>query len=56
MFGILSPAVSYLPFHLELEDANPSSVPVTCELSPGNQGRLDKAVAWHPENILDFAK
>ena len=48
IFGILSPAVSYLLFHLELKEADPSAVPKTCELSPRNQGGLGKASGEYP--------
>lgn len=55
IFGILSPAVSYLPFHLELEDTNPSSVPSTCESGCRKKEGWNIA-ARHPENILDLAR
>ena len=48
IFGILSPAVSYLLFHLELEEADPSAVPKTCELSSRNQGGLGEASRQYP--------
>ena len=48
IFGILSPAVSYLLFHLELKEADPSAVLKTCELSPRNQGGLGKASGEYP--------
>lgn len=48
IFGILSPAVSYLLFHLELEEADPSAVPKTCELSSRNQGGLGEASREYP--------
>lgn len=53
--GILGPAVSYLPFFLELKDANPSSVPRPVSRAPRPRESWGRA-ARQPENVLGFAK